>query len=176
MGIRNGRVVETTDAEGEAFRLAAGVFQLRCSIHNGGTWTLSSTDATRTMHGWRRTPPPTVFTSARTITIQTPTFGHFRVDGGTLGAQIEVIPTAHGLRRPKRCMSIQVGQGGAAGGGSAAAPVTSLRGRRWWRRRRLSPWPSRRAASRPPWTLHGRSASTLPGCLSGRSRPRTTFC
>ena len=40
MGIYNGAVLQTTDGTGAAFTLATGVWQIRCSVHAGGTWQL----------------------------------------------------------------------------------------------------------------------------------------
>ena len=40
MGIYNGAVLQTTDDTGAPFRLAPGVWQIRCSVHAGGTWQL----------------------------------------------------------------------------------------------------------------------------------------
>ena len=40
MGIYNGVVLQTTDGTGAAFTLDPGVWQIRCSVHAGGTWQL----------------------------------------------------------------------------------------------------------------------------------------
>ena len=100
MGIYNGVVLQTTDGTGAAFTLATGVWQIRCSVHAGGTWQLEyrrdNSDA------WVATDAAAdLFTGTRTLNILAPVGGEFRLNGGLIGAQIEAIPTDYGQGGPK---------------------------------------------------------------------------
>jgi hypothetical protein len=99
MGIYNGAVLQTTDDTGAPFRLAPGVWQIRCSVHAGGTWQLEyRRDAA---DAWVPTDAAAdFFTGTRTLNILVPTIGEFRLNGGLIGAQIEAIPTEYGLGGP----------------------------------------------------------------------------
>ena len=100
MGIYNGAVLQTTDGTGAAFTLATGVWQIRCSVHAGGTWQLEyRRDAA---DAWVATDAAAdLFTGTRTLNILAPVGGEFRLNGGLIGAQIEAIPTDYGQGGPK---------------------------------------------------------------------------
>lgn len=98
----NGAVLDTAQSESDAFRVTEyGLYQIRCSIHAGGVWTLQErfgagdpwTDTDTSVDRFRSTGSDAGW--------QLMPDREYRFAGGTRGARIHVAPTSPGQGGPQ---------------------------------------------------------------------------